>query len=67
MQKAVADFNSTEYPDKITFGNNMNTLTLHLSHLIPKTIGRKGDRIIITHLDQKSNVVPWILSRLSMI
>ena len=54
---AMADFlNST--PDEIAFGNNMTTLTFHLSRALGRGWGR-GDEIVVTDLDHQANVAPW--------
>ena len=44
--------------DEIAFGQNMTTLTLHLS----RAMGRgwaAGDEIVVTELDHHANVDPW--------
>jgi len=56
-RQAAADLLNAR-PDEIVFGNNMTTLTFHLS----RTLGRmwnEGDEIIITELDHHANVAPW--------
>jgi cysteine desulfurase family protein (TIGR01976 family) len=55
---AYADFFNAS-ADEIVFGNNMTTLTFHLS----RALGRKlsaGDEIIVTELDHHANVDTWI-------
>lgn len=57
---AVADFLHAPSPDEIIFGQNMTTLTLHLS----RSLGRHfqpGDEIILTRMDHDANVEPWKL------
>jgi len=54
---AIADlFNAT--PREIAFGNNMTSLTFHVS----RALGRKwgpGDEVVVTELDHQANVAPW--------
>jgi cysteine desulfurase family protein (TIGR01976 family) len=45
-------------PNEVVFGNNMTTLTLHIS----RALGRQwtaGDEIVVTELDHHANVDPW--------
>jgi cysteine desulfurase family protein (TIGR01976 family) len=58
---AMADFLNAARPEEIVFGNNMTTLTLHLSHSLARTLGR-GDRIVVTRLDHDANISPWLLA-----
>jgi len=54
---AIADlFNAT--PREIAFGNNMTSLTFHVS----RALGRKwgpGDEVVVTELDHQANFAPW--------
>ncbi len=57
---AMADFLNAPSVDEIIFGQNMTTLTLHLS----RSIGRQlspGDEIILSQMDHDANVWPWVL------
>lgn len=45
--------------DEIVFGNNMTSLTFHLSRSLAREI-RPGDEIIVTRLDHDANVSPWM-------
>lgn len=57
---AMADFVNAPSPDEIVFGQNMTTITLHLS----RSIGRRleaGDEIILSRMDHDANVEPWKL------
>jgi cysteine desulfurase family protein (TIGR01976 family) len=56
---AVADFLNAS-PQEIVFGNNMTTLTLHLSRSLAGRL-QPGDEIVLTHLDHDANVSPWLL------
>lgn len=58
--RAMADFLNAPSPDEIIFGQNMTTITLHIS----RSIGRKfspGDEIILSRMDHDANVHPWML------
>ena len=57
---AVADFLNAARPEEIVFGNNMTTLTLHLSRSLARTLSA-GDEIVITRLDHDANISPWLL------
>ncbi len=58
---AMADFYNAASPDEIVFGNNMTTLTLHLSRSLSRT-WQAGDEIVVTRLDHDANVTPWVLA-----
>lgn len=46
-------------PQEIVFGNNMTSLTFHLSRSLARAL-RPGDEIIVTRLDHDANVAPWV-------
>lgn len=46
-------------PTEIAFGNNMTTLTMHLSRALALEWGR-GDEIVVTELDHHANIDPWL-------
>lgn len=57
---AVADLLNARSRNEIVFGQNMTTLTLHVS----RSIGRyfnPGDEIILSRMDHDANVAPWLL------
>ena len=57
---AMADFLNAPSSDEIVFGQNMTTITLHLS----RSIGRKfraGDEIVLSRMDHDANVWPWVM------
>ncbi|MBT8107553.1 MAG: cysteine desulfurase-like protein [Gammaproteobacteria bacterium] len=57
---AMADLLNAPSPDEIVFGQNMTTLTFHLS----RSLGRlfePGDEIIVTRMDHDANVWPWVM------
>lgn len=57
---AMADFLNAARPEEIIFGNNMTTLTLHISRSLARTLN-PGDEIVVTHLDHDANISPWLL------
>jgi cysteine desulfurase family protein (TIGR01976 family) len=59
--QAMADFYNAASREEIIFGNNMTTLTLHLSRSIART-WNAGDEIVVTRLDHDANVTPWVLA-----
>jgi cysteine desulfurase family protein (TIGR01976 family) len=58
---AMADFYNAARPEEIIFGNNMTTLTLHISRSISRT-WNAGDTILVTRLDHDANITPWVLA-----
>lgn len=56
----MADFLNAESPDEIIFGQNMTTITLHVSRSIGRTL-KAGDEIILSRMDHDANVQPWVL------
>ena len=58
---AMADFYNAARPEEIIFGNNMTTLTLHISRSIART-WKAGDTIVVTRLDHDANITPWVLA-----
>jgi cysteine desulfurase family protein (TIGR01976 family) len=58
---AMADFYNAASPQEIVFGNNMTTLTLHISRSISRD-WKEGDEIVVTRLDHDANVTPWVLA-----
>jgi len=59
--RAMADFYNAGSPQEIVFGNNMTTLTLHISRSISHDWDN-GDEIAVTRLDHDANVTPWVLA-----
>ena len=45
---------------EVIIGQNMTTLTLHLSRSIGRTL-RRGDEIIVTRMDHEGDISPWLL------
>src|SRR5574340_935994 len=58
--EAMADFLNAPSGDEIIFGNNMTTLTLHISRSLARTLD-KGDEILVTRMDHDANISPWML------
>jgi cysteine desulfurase family protein (TIGR01976 family) len=59
--QAMVDFYNAVSAEEIIFGNNMTTLTLHISRSISRD-WQAGDEIVVTRLDHDANVTPWILA-----
>ena len=57
---AMADFLNAPATDEIIFGQNMTTITLHLSRSIGRLL-RPGDEIVLSQMDHDANVWPWVL------
>ena len=58
---SMADFLNAAQPEEIIFGQNMTSLTFHLS----RSLGRRlqpGDEIVVTRLDHDANISPWVLA-----
>lgn len=56
-RETFADFFNAS-PREVAFGNNMTTITFHIS----RALGRKwgpSDEIVVTELDHHANVAPW--------
>jgi len=58
---AMADFYHAAHPEEIVFGNNMTTLTLHISRSLSRA-WNPGDTIVVTRLDHDANATPWVLA-----
>ncbi len=59
-RRAMADFLNARSGDEIVFGQNMTTITLHMSRSIGRLF-RAGDEIILSCMDHDANVWPWVL------
>jgi cysteine desulfurase family protein (TIGR01976 family) len=57
---AMADFLNAASSDEIVFGQNMTTITLHVSRSIGRLM-RPGDEIVVSRMDHDANVWPWVL------
>ncbi|MBI3410402.1 MAG: cysteine desulfurase-like protein [Planctomycetes bacterium] len=58
---ALADLIHAPSADEILFGQNMTSLTFHLSRSIAKTL-KLGDQVLVSRLDHDANVAPWLLA-----
>jgi cysteine desulfurase family protein (TIGR01976 family) len=56
---AMADFLGAERPEEIVFGQNMTSLTFHLSRSLAARLG-PGDDVVVTRLDHDANIAPWL-------
>ena len=57
---AMADFLNAPSADEVTFGQNMTTLTLHLSRSIGQLLNA-GDEIVLSRMEHDANIGPWLL------
>jgi cysteine desulfurase family protein (TIGR01976 family) len=57
---AMADFLNAPSVDEIIFGQNMTTITLHMSRSLGGLL-RPGDEIVLSQMDHDANVWPWVL------
>ena len=57
-REAFSDFFNAS-PDEIVFGQNMTSLTFHLSRSLARDFS-KGDEIIVTDLDHHANIDTWL-------
>lgn len=55
---AIADFIGGR-PDEVAFGANMTTLNFALARAMARD-WREGDEVVVTELDHRANVDPWI-------
>jgi cysteine desulfurase family protein (TIGR01976 family) len=59
-RRAMADLLNAASAEEIVFGQNMTSITLHLSRSIGRLF-RPGDEIILSQMDHDANVWPWVL------
>ena len=59
-RQAMADLLNAPSPDEIVFGQNMTTITLHLSRSIGRLL-HEGDEIVLSRMDHDANVGPWLM------
>ena len=57
-REALADFLNAS-PGEIAFGQNMTSLTFHLSRALGRGM-KAGSEIVVTDLDHRANVDPWL-------
>jgi cysteine desulfurase family protein (TIGR01976 family) len=58
--RACADFYNARSPREIVFGQNMTSLTLHMSRCLGRQ-WKRGDEIVLSRMDHDANVAPWLL------
>ncbi|MBK8248230.1 MAG: cysteine desulfurase-like protein [Gemmatimonadetes bacterium] len=56
-RQAAADFVNAA-PGEVVFGNNMTTITFHVSRALGRGWGA-GDEVVVTELDHHANQAPW--------
>ena len=59
-RQAMADLLNAPSAREIVFGQNMTTITMHLSRSIGGLF-QPGDEIILSRMDHDANVWPWVL------
>ena len=58
---ALADFLGAARPQEICFGQNMTSVTMHISRSLARELS-PGDEVVVTRLDHDANVSPWVLA-----
>ena len=58
-REAMADFLNAPSADEIVFGQNMTSLTLHVSRSIGRHFAGDGE-VILSRMDHDGNVYPWL-------
>ncbi|MFN0190736.1 MAG: cysteine desulfurase-like protein [Aestuariivirga sp.] len=58
--QACADFYNAKSASEIVFGQNMTTLTFHMSRCLGQQF-KPGDEIVLSRMDHDANVSPWLL------
>ncbi|MFJ7282497.1 cysteine desulfurase-like protein [Pseudomonas sp. NPDC099000] len=56
---AAAALVNANCAEEIVFGQNMTTLTFHMSRCLGRSL-RKGDEIVLTRSDHEANISPWL-------
>lgn len=59
-RQAMADLLNAASREEIVFGQNMTTITLHISRSIGRLLNA-GDEIVLSRMDHDGNVGPWLL------
>jgi cysteine desulfurase family protein (TIGR01976 family) len=59
-REAMANLLNAPSAREIVFGQNMTTITMHLSRSIGRLF-QPGDEIILSRMDHDANVWPWVL------
>ena len=58
--QACADFYNAASASEIVFGQNMTSLTFHMSRCLGHKF-KPGDEIVLSRMDHDANVAPWLL------
>jgi cysteine desulfurase family protein (TIGR01976 family) len=58
--QACADFYNAASASEIVFGQNMTTLTFHMSRCLSRKF-KAGDEIVLSRMDHDANIAPWLL------
>ena len=58
--QACADFYNARSMNEIVFGQNMTSLTLHMSRCLGRQF-KRGDEVVLSRMDHDANVAPWLL------
>ncbi|MCB1379558.1 MAG: cysteine desulfurase-like protein [Alphaproteobacteria bacterium] len=58
--QACADFYNARSASEIVFGQNMTSLTFHMSRCLGRRF-KAGDEIVLSRMDHDANVAPWLL------
>jgi cysteine desulfurase family protein (TIGR01976 family) len=58
--QACADFYNATSMNEIVFGQNMTSLTFHMSRCLGRQL-KRGDEIVLSRMDHDANVAPWLL------
>jgi cysteine desulfurase family protein (TIGR01976 family) len=58
--QACADFYNARSSSEIVFGQNMTTLTFHMSRCLGRKF-KRGDEIVLSRMDHDANISPWLL------
>jgi cysteine desulfurase family protein (TIGR01976 family) len=58
--EAIADLLNAPSREEVVFGQNMTTLTLHVSRSIGRCL-KPGDEIVLSRMAHDANVAPWLL------
>lgn len=58
--QACADLYGAAGPGEIVFGQNMTTLTFHMSRCLGRQF-KRGDEIVLSRMCHDANVAPWLL------
>ncbi len=58
-RQAVAQFLNAARAEEIIFGQNMTSLTMHISRSLARWL-QPGDELVVTRLDHDANIAPWL-------